>query len=1111
MKVTTSGIFSQPFYLVFLLLIIQCNSSVSYAKVVKNKNNEVIKQIVEVYQQDFNDISSAGLLGLQTLEGPVTSERIYSDLDDNALLLTPESDSLIITWQAAGLLTNQHYQISFDYLLIQGNQDSSILSGFYWPGVDLQHPFLYTGAQNISYDESGTFSRSMLTGDSSEIEIHIVADEGTYLIDNIRIERIDHLATVPEPKLIKAGFPRIGNYNLYSVHATAIRNQADTDDVIEVLSLFDLVTGYEVDDTLTPFSQRVPLKTLNPNQIILPYFQTFVAQWGDNTPVEPIGEAAGLIYRFNKELDPDWYLRSTDGNLLEEPMFPHHFQLNPNSDFVDYAHDFLQSEVLINPNWSGIHFDQAEWYPNPLLADSNAFLDKPGNLPPMDVDQDGVEESLPELNDLWMDGFIRYFTGLREKIGDSTWLFGNAGSIASRPSILTKLNGMQREFTSPYRILENGDWETDISTGWYKLFKEYKNAETYLRAPQIINFQFTGYKLGTPDEDETDNSLESRLPVLEPRDFQRMRLGLTTVLMGDGFFGYDFTDNTTLPIWFDEYAVNQEGVAEASLESKGYLGQPLTAPTELPNEQEIILEVDFEQLPTLPEGVILNTPWITDDPNFAIDNKSAIVSNDNAQDETFEILTTDPDFFVFEQGATYQVFVDYRILNYESRVPRDAILSVEIANFDIDSSEQRAAAIWEADPGQRGTIRFSAKITSPDARLLLNAYQGIFSIDNIRIYKGDGGAYRRDFERGIVLVNPTPNTKVVSLSDIKGVFNRTNIKRINGTQDPVVNTGEAVNGAISLSPADGIILLADELAALPLTSPSNLSLEGSRLSWSPLPRWVAGYLIRYGIQGGELDQFTYASQSAFVDLPPLQAGTAYEFEVAAFDEAGNLSPFSDTFVVESEFFVQLPIIDDGILLSPNALATISGEHFSDAQEFDLVYPFSNTLADTEVLINGVNAPLLAVTPNIIYFTAPNDIGGDKAHVVINRNGVRSATKSVSVIPPIPQFKTLPNAMIHALDQNFVDISENNPAVPGQVILVLMEGLGGIQPQNNKVRLPIELSINDGDFLPVDVYYSHDMFAYYMTISLPEDSINGLNSLTTRMNNFERTGHILVER
>lgn len=71
------------------------------------------------------------------------------------------------------------------------------------------------------------------------------------------------------------------------------------------------------------------------------------------------------------------------------------------------------------------------------------------------------------------------------------------------------------------------------------------------------------------------------------------------------------------------------------------------------------------------------------------------------------------------------------------------------------------------------------------------------------------GVYRREFENGIVLVNPKGNgTRTVQLE--------TDFRRISGTQDPSVNNGQLTR-SVTLKDRDGIVLL--KLQATPRPKP----------------------------------------------------------------------------------------------------------------------------------------------------------------------------------------------------------------------------------------------------------------------------------------------------
>jgi len=70
------------------------------------------------------------------------------------------------------------------------------------------------------------------------------------------------------------------------------------------------------------------------------------------------------------------------------------------------------------------------------------------------------------------------------------------------------------------------------------------------------------------------------------------------------------------------------------------------------------------------------------------------------------------------------------------------------------------------------------------------------------------GVYRREFDNGLVLVNPKGNgTRTVNVGS--------GWKRISGKQDPVHNNGQVVT-SLTLSDQDGIILIREDVAARPV-------------------------------------------------------------------------------------------------------------------------------------------------------------------------------------------------------------------------------------------------------------------------------------------------------
>ena len=85
---------------------------------------------------------------------------------------------------------------------------------------------------------------------------------------------------------------------------------------------------------------------------------------------------------------------------------------------------------------------------------------------------------------------------------------------------------------------------------------------------------------------------------------------------------------------------------------------------------------------------------------------------------------------------------------------------------------------------------------------------GTIWIDDVKLQEGTRGAYRRDFEGGVALVNPTDAAVTV---DLGGSF-----RKIKGTQAPAVNDGSLVT-AVTIPAKDGLVLLHE--APAPITEP----------------------------------------------------------------------------------------------------------------------------------------------------------------------------------------------------------------------------------------------------------------------------------------------------
>jgi len=313
--------------------------------------------------------------------------------------------------------------------------------------------------------------------------------------------------------------------------------------------------------------------------------------------------------------------------------------------------------------------------------------------------------------------------------------------------------------------------------------------------------------------------------------------------------------------------------------------------------------------------------------------------------------------------------------------------------------------------GQRGTLRLVAKIIEAEPRKLAAFIldRGTMIVDNIRVTEGGPGVWRRDFEGGIVLVNPSPDPIRVSQAEVRGTRNRTGIRRIRGIQVPEWNNGQAVTDGIEIPSGDGIVLLADRIPAAPAELVRGVRAAaaqgGMEVAWDRVQQgYVAGYLVRYGEdpQSRTLEAAVTRHHGSFVasDLAP---GSQYYFEVAAYDYRGRLGPFSGvvTATTAGQAIQGRPVLaslsEPG--LTPGAEATVAGTGFSSGAGSSSEGPPPLSIEGTAVLVNGVPVPVRSVSPTRAVFIVPANIRGERAILHVYGNGILSREMSVPVRVP----------------------------------------------------------------------------------------------------------------
>lgn len=265
------------------------------------------------------------------------------------------------------------------------------------------------------------------------------------------------------------------------------------------------------------------IRSLNPQIIILAYTTANEVPNERLSLVEPSG--TGLWHDLVSDIKPNWYLKNYTGEKIT--YWPGNLSLNQYASdglgnyYNDYLINFYATKVLATGLWDGLLFDNV-W-------NSIAWIN-----PNIDIDNDGQYDSPAKIDTLWQAGNRIFFKNLREKLGDKYLILGNG-------------DGSYDEFTNG-RMFESFPefWEGGWTGSMEKYFKVNKNG--YEPRLNIIN----------ADADNTSDYINS----------SRMRYGLASALMYDGYFSFDFgTQKREDFWWYDEFDLN--------------LGQPKSTPVNL--------------------------------------------------------------------------------------------------------------------------------------------------------------------------------------------------------------------------------------------------------------------------------------------------------------------------------------------------------------------------------------------------------------------------------------------------------------------------------------------------------------------------------------------------
>ncbi|MEK7516739.1 MAG: putative glycoside hydrolase, partial [Patescibacteria group bacterium] len=263
------------------------------------------------------------------------------------------------------------------------------------------------------------------------------------------------------------------------------------------------------------------MRRRNPDIILLAYVPTvsYSFVWQD-----------ALHQKLRAGISDSWWLRDSAGNPIS--IWPNTRALSLASDWSAFLPEFIAEHVLVTGIWDGIFYDEVD----AVVSTRNG-----GDV---DLGNDGVRDAASAADALWRNGNVTLFRNSRERFGPKTIIIGNGSSV---PEYQPFLNGrMFESFPTP--------WEGNGS--WRAVMKSYLELPTRAAPPPI--FIVNGNTGNTGNRE----------------DYQRMRFGLTSTLLGHGFWGFDFGDQNHGQLWqYDEYTA--------------FLGRPVSDPANITYPDEL--------------------------------------------------------------------------------------------------------------------------------------------------------------------------------------------------------------------------------------------------------------------------------------------------------------------------------------------------------------------------------------------------------------------------------------------------------------------------------------------------------------------------------------------
>ena len=301
------------------------------------------------------------------------------------------------------------------------------------------------------------------------------------------------------------GYPKLANYFL--------KTPISQDEVLKLAKWDVVILGMQAQDTNPEIFGQ--LRALNPNIKIIAYLSAM------EFPIQNLGNlesVKGPWHKMYQEINWVWYLK--DGSGKPHSIWPGNYSFNvtkycpdfKGQKFNEFLPKFIKSKLMGSGYWDGVFLDNVL---NKISVTNNGRVDIDNNYK---IDEAGWADQE------WRKGMLTLLENTRKALGKNKIILVNSSSYGRK-----FING---------RLYEN--WPDKWQGGWVGQMQDYKNLENNLNYyPQII--------ILNPNTENTGNNL----------DYKKIRFGLTSTLLNNGYFAFDFgTQDHSQLWWYDEYDID---------------------------------------------------------------------------------------------------------------------------------------------------------------------------------------------------------------------------------------------------------------------------------------------------------------------------------------------------------------------------------------------------------------------------------------------------------------------------------------------------------------------------------------------------------------------------